>query len=121
MTIQTAITNLYKAMTDNNKSALESLLSDKLTYGHSAGLLDTKQSLVDDVTSNKSRFTKVALSADEIIMHGDDIAVARHRLQGDFVTNNVAGGVADLGVMQVWQKQNGQWILIARQAFKWVG
>jgi ketosteroid isomerase-like protein len=46
-----------------------------------------------------------------------DIALVRHKLFGD---SNSGGKPSEvkLGVLLVWQKQQGKWRLLARQAYK---
>ena len=105
---------LRKAMIAADKMALEDLAADKLSYGHSSGLVENKAAFVDQFVTGKSVFKTITLSDQTIKMAGK-VAIVRHHLTGDTNNNNVAGK-ADIIILQVWQKQKGKWKLLARQA-----
>ena len=110
------VEKLRKAMVDADKTTLESLVSDKLSYGHSVGLVEDKRTLVDNIMNGKSDFVSINLT-DQTISISDNNAIVRHKL--DAVTNNDGKpGEAHLLVLMVWQKKAGKWILLARQAVK---
>lgn len=114
--VKGAVEALRKAMVDADKSALESLAAEDLTYGHSSGQLENKQEFVDKIVSGKSDFTSINLE-DQTVKVTGDVAIVRHKLRGE--TNNAGTpGKVNLGVLLVWQKQNGKWKLLARQAVK---
>ena len=99
-----------------DKSSLDGLTAADLSYGHSNGLIENKQAFIDYLLSGKSIFTSIDL-ADQTIKISGDVAIVRHHLTA--VTNNDhVPGKADLFVLLIWQKQNGQWKLLARQAVK---
>jgi hypothetical protein len=64
-----------------------------------------------------SAFRRIDLS-DQTISLVDNEAIVRHLLTGETV--NPAGQVTPvrIGVLQVWQKQGGDWKLLARQAYR---
>lgn len=110
------VENLRKAMVDADKSTLQSLVSDKLSYGHSSGAVEDKKLFVDNVMTGKSDFVSIGLT-DQTISISDNNAIVRHKL--DAVTNNDGKrGEAHLLVLMVWQNKGGNWILLARQAVK---
>jgi ketosteroid isomerase-like protein len=111
-----AVENLRKAMIDGDRAALESLASDQLSYGHSGGHIDDKKEFVEKLASGKSDFVTIEL-ADQTISVTGKTAIVRHKLNA---TTNDGGkpGEVHLLVLLVWQKQNGKWILLARQAVK---
>lgn len=110
------VENLRKAMVDADKSTLQSLVSDKLSYGHSSGAVEDKKLFVDNVMTGKSDFVSIGLT-DQTISISDNNAIVRHKL--DAVTNNDGKpGEAHLLVLMVWQKKAGKWTLLARQAVK---
>jgi hypothetical protein len=49
--VASAVEKLRQAMVDGNKEALESITSDKLSYGHSSGLVENKTEFVDKLVS----------------------------------------------------------------------
>ena len=105
---------LRKAMIAADKTALEDLTAEELSYGHSSGLVEDKTAFVDQFVTGKSVFKTITLSDQTIKMAGN-VAIVRHHLTGDTNNNNVPGK-ADIIILHVWQKQKGQWKLLARQA-----
>ena len=111
-----AVEKLKKAMLDGDKKALESLASDQLSYGHSAGYVEDKKEFIDKLVTGKSDFVTMNLT-DQTIRISDNNAIVRHKL--DAITkDNGKDGEAHLLVLTVWQKKGGQWKLLARQAVK---
>jgi ketosteroid isomerase-like protein len=114
--VEAAVEKLRKAMIAADKAVLENLTSNELSYGHSSGLVEDKAAFVDQFVTGKSVFKTITL-ADQSIKMAGNTAIVRHRLTGDTNNSNVPGKV-DIIVMLVWQKQNGEWKLLARQAAK---
>jgi ketosteroid isomerase-like protein len=114
--VAAVVESLRKAMVDPDKPALEKLTMDELSYGHSNGMIQTKQEFIEALTSGKSDFVTIDLSQQTIKVVGQT-ALVRHILSG---TTNDGGkpGTVKLSVLQVWQKVNGDWKLLARQAVK---
>lgn len=110
--VATAVDNLRKGMLDGDKIILEKMTAPELTYGHSSGLMEDRTAFVEALVSGKSDFTKIELTNQSIKIAGNT-ALVRHELHGE-----TSGGPVNLGVLLVWQKQQGEWKLLARQAFK---
>lgn len=112
-----AIDALSEAMIAVDRSRLEALTADGLSYGHSAGRVENKQQFVDYLVSRASSFRSINLSDKSVSVIGNT-AIARHILSGETV--NPAGQVTPvrIGVMQVWQKSGNDWRLLARQAYR---
>jgi Domain of unknown function (DUF4440) len=107
---------LRKAMIAADKTMLGELAAEELSYGHSSGLVEDKAAFIDDLVTGKSVFKSITLSDQNIKIAGN-VAIVRHHLTGDTNNKNVPGK-ADIIVLLIWQKQNGQWKLLARQAAK---
>lgn len=107
---------LRVAMIDADASQLKALTASDLNYGHSGGHVENQSEFIDKIVSGKSDFVTIELH-DQNVRIMKDIAIVRHTL---VATTNDSGkpGEVNLGVMQIWQKQHGQWKLLARQAFK---
>ncbi|MBV9986105.1 MAG: nuclear transport factor 2 family protein [Chitinophagaceae bacterium] len=114
--ILAAIDQLKKAMISGERSALEAIASDKLSYGHSSGLVENKAEFVEHIASGKSDFVTIDLSEQTITIE-DNIAVVRHLLNATTNDNNTPG-TARIKVLLVWKKEHGKWKLLARQAVK---
>jgi hypothetical protein len=110
------VERLRLAMIDANRSELEELVSEKLSYGHSGGAVDSKTDFVEKIVSGRSDFVTIEL-ADQTISVSGKTALVRHKLNA---TTNDSGkpGEVHLLVLLVWQKQKGKWKLLARQAVK---
>jgi ketosteroid isomerase-like protein len=111
-----AVEKLRKAMIDGNKEELESIVMDKLSYGHSGGHVEGKAEFVDKIVTGKSDFVTIDLSDQTIAISGNT-AIVRHKLEAK---TNDGGKPADvhLLVLLIFQKEHKQWKLLARQAVK---
>lgn len=114
--VATAVESLRKAMVDADKGNLEKYAAPELSYGHSSGKVETKAEFVEAIASGKSDFVSIDLSNQTIKMAGNT-AIVRHVLTGATNDNGVAGNIK-LAILTVWQKQKGEWKLLARQAVR---
>ena len=114
--VTAAVEALTKAMLQADRAALERLVADQLSYGHSSGLVETKAQFVNVIANRKTVYKSITLSEPSTVMAGDN-AVVRHIFSN---TTETAGKTASInvGILQVWQKQAGNWKLLARQAFR---
>lgn len=114
--VASAVEALKKAMIDADKTALESIAADALSYGHSNGKVEDKAEFVRAIVSGESDFVTINLTEQTIKIAGN-AAIVRHKLSA--TTNNSGKpGTANLALLMVWQKQKGGWKLLARQAVK---
>jgi hypothetical protein len=114
--IAEAVETLRNAMINADAVILDKIIAEELSYGHSGGNIENKKEFVESLTSGKSDFITMDLTA-QTIKVVDKTALVRHKLSAQ--TNNA--GVAstiNLFVLLVWQKQGGVWKLLARQAAK---
>jgi hypothetical protein len=114
--VATAVESLRKALIDPEKTTLDALVLDELTYGHSSGVVQDKATFEEALLSKSSDFVTIDLSQQTIRVVGNT-AWVRHILSA---TTNDGGkpGTAHLSVLLIWVKQKGQWRLLARQAVK---
>ncbi len=103
-------------MIDSNKTDLENIASDALSYGHSSGKTQDKAAFVDAIVSRQSDFVTINLT-DQTISVKDQTAIVRHKFSAQTNDGGKPGSV-NIGVMQIWVKEKGKWILLGRQAFK---
>ena len=111
-----AVESLKNAMINADKNLLESLVADKLSYGHSGGAIDDKKAFVEKIVSGQSDFVSIDLSEQTISISGNT-SIVRHILKAKTNDGGKPGEV-NLRILLVWQKQNGGWKLLARQAVK---
>lgn len=110
------VEKLRVAMIAADKEVLDELTAPSLNYVHSTGRLETKQEFIENLLSGKSDFVTMDLTDHAITLNGN-VAIVRHKLSAQ-TNDGGKPGSANIGVMQVWQKQDGIWKLIGRQAFK---
>lgn len=112
-----AVEQLRKAMVNADKTALENIVAEKLSYGHSSGAVDDKKIFVEKIVSGQSGFVNIDLSEQTISISGD-VALVRHIFKAKTDDAGKAPGEVNIKVLLVWQKQKGGWKLLARQAVK---
>ena len=114
--VAAAVETLTKAMIDGNRTALENISSDALSYGHSSGKVQDKAAFVEAIVSGQSDFVTINLT-DQTIVVKDKTAIVRHKLSAQTNDGGKPGNV-NLGVILVWVKEKGNWKLLGRQAYK---
>ncbi len=114
--IEVSVTQLYAAMIEKNKSVLQNLTMDKLTYGHSSGKVEDKSEYVDGVLNGAFQFSSIT-PTDQTISVVGDVGIVRHIFKAEG-TNDSTPAKVNIGCLMVFQKQNNSWKLLARQAFK---
>jgi ketosteroid isomerase-like protein len=114
--VAAAVESLKKAMIDADKAGLQKITAEQLSYGHSSGKVEDKTTFIENIVSGKSDFVTIDLTNQTIAVSGD-AAIVRHTLSA---TTNDSGnpGSVKLNILLIWQKQKGEWKLLARQAVK---
>lgn len=114
--VAAAAEKLRVAMIDPTREALAALVDDSLSYGHSAGKVDTKTSFIEDLLAGRSDFVTIVITDQTIKILGDT-AIVRHSLAAQ-TNDSGKPGTVSLKVLGIWQKQGGVWKMIARQAVR---
>ena len=115
--VAAAAERLRIAMVDPTAAALGALVADDLSYGHSGGRVDTKDSFIGDLVAGKSDFVSITITEQTIKVVGGDTAIVRHTLAADTLDSGKPGKVA-LKILGIWKKQGNDWKLLARQAVR---
>jgi hypothetical protein len=115
--VAAAAERLRIAMVDPTRPALSALVADELSYGHSGGKVDTKESFIADLLDGKSDFVTITITEQTVKVVDARTAIVRHSLAADTNDSGKPGKVA-LKILGVWQKQGGDWKLLARQAVR---
>lgn len=110
-----AVKRLNQAMIDGNYIALDQLTSKDLSYGHSSGLVETKDAYITAIVDGVSGFSSIELSEQSIDVV-DNVAIVRHKFYAGTDNKDQPPGTLSLSVLQIWQKHKGKWLLLARQA-----
>lgn len=107
---------LRKAQLEADRASLAQVTSDQVSYGHSDGRVETKEQFINGVMTRKQTVKSLAFPELKVAVVGN-AAIARHiylaesELEGKQTTTKI-------GALQVWQKQDGAWKLLARQGFR---
>jgi len=112
-----AVETLRKAMVSADKTTLDGITLDQLTYGHSSGKLEDKKTFVENITNGNSHFLDITLT-DQTITVVKETAIVRHKLSANTDDKGKGPGKVELYILLVWQKNGGKWKLLARQAVK---
>lgn len=102
---------------DKDSIVLESLLSDKLTYGHSSGKLETKKVMIHNAVNSTMVYPGFVSDSIKVIIEGNT-ALTRLVIKSDKTIDKGVEGTLHLGLLLVWVKENKDWKLIGRQAVK---
>jgi ketosteroid isomerase-like protein len=115
--VEEKVEQLRKAMVDADSLMLDKLASANLIYGHSGGHIDDKKEFVSKIASGKSDFVTIDLSEMTYSVVNKKLVVVRQTFKSK---TNDGGKPAEIFmyVMLVWEKQKGDWKLVARQAAK---
>ena len=114
--LKKSIDEFRTATLKQDKAKLEQLIADQVSYGHSDARVDTKASLINGIMTRKAVVKSIDFPELTVALVGN-AAVARHL----YVSESEVEGKPQstkIGALQVWQKQDGGWKLLARQGFK---
>ncbi len=114
--VEAIVNQLTAAMISGERTELEIVASEHLSYGHSGGHVEGKSEFVEKIASGKSDFVTIDITDQTIDIVGKT-AIVRHQFNA---TTNDGGkpGIVKLKVLLIFQKENGVWKLLARQAVK---
>ena len=115
--VEAAVSNLTKAMLAADRTKLESLVVEQVSYGHSGGVVQDKKDFVGVIADKKTVYKSIELSKQTVVVVGNN-AIVRHAWESESGPGDGKWNVSKIGVLQVWQKQGADWKLLARQAFK---
>jgi len=107
---------LREALLKADKTQLERLSADQLSYGHSDGKVQGKAEFIDGVMTRKATVKSITFPDIKVSVAGD-AAIARHLYESESETDGKPNNVK-IGMLSVWQKQVGNWKLLARQGYK---
>lgn len=114
--VEKAVNDLKNAMISADTVKLTSLVSDDLSYGHSGGKIEDKAAFIQAFVSGHSDFVTIDLSEQKVRVYKNN-EVVTHILNGT-TNDNGKPGTVKLSILTVWNKQNNQWKMVARQAVR---
>jgi ketosteroid isomerase-like protein len=107
---------LREALLKADKAQLERLTAEQVSYGHSDGRVQNKAEFIDGVMTRKATVKSLNFPDLKIAVAGD-AAIARHLYESESEMDGKTTNTK-IGTLQVWQKQGGNWKLLARQGYK---
>jgi ketosteroid isomerase-like protein len=113
--VEEAINTLYQAYINPQREIIEPLVADELIYIHSGGKIEDKEAFINGLL-NGSQFLTTQCENSIIRIKGNT-AIANHVLVIE-TSKNDTYTKKSIGVTLVFQKEQDQWLLLARQAYK---
>jgi hypothetical protein len=111
-----SIEALRQGILQQDKAKLDQVAASQISYGHSDGRTETKEQFINGVMNRKPVQKSLTFPELKVFVVGNT-AVARHIYLGESELDGKPS-TTRIGALQVWQKQDGGWKLLARQGFK---
>ena len=114
--VKQAVEALRKAMLTQDKAKLETLTAEQLSYSHSDARIEDKAKFIDGVMTRKAVVKSIDFPNLTVAIAGNN-AIVRHQWVSE---SELDGKVTNtkIGVLQVWQKQDSGWKLLARASYR---
>ena len=114
--VKKAVEELKVAYLKQDKATLEAMTLPQLSYSHSDARLEDKAKFIEGVMGRKATVKSLEFPEMTVQVVGNT-AIVRHLWVSQ---TELEGKVTDtkIGVMQVWQKQDGGWKLLARSSYR---
>ena len=114
--VKQAVEALRKAILAQDKAKLETLTAEQLSYSHSDARLEDKAKFIDAIMTRKAVVKSIDFPDLTVAIAGNN-AIVRHLWVSE---SELDGKVTNtkIGVLQVWQKQDSAWKLLARASFR---
>lgn len=115
--VWTKVEALNKAIFETKDSAaIQDLVAENVTYGHSTGLIENKPVMLHAAVSSPDVYKNLSLERLGTTYAGQT-AVVRYILRAEVLKDSNTSPL-NISIMQVWGKDKGKWKLYARQAIK---
>lgn len=115
--IEKSVEALRQAMIQPDRNQLDVLVMEELSYGHSNGRIEDKETFIGNLLNGNSNFEEITISDQQITVN-KKTAIVRHQLFAKTNDKGKGPGEVNLHIMTVWVKRGGSWKLLARQAVK---
>ena len=114
--VKKAVEELKAAWLKQDKVKLEAITLPQLSYSHSDARLEDKAKFIEGVIGRKATVKSLEFPEMTVQVVGNT-AIVRHLWVSQ---TELEGKVTDtkIGVIQVWQKQDGGWKLLARASYR---
>ena len=94
---------------------LAAIFADELHYAHSSGLIDTKQSFIESLTTGRTKYHSIDYEKREFTFPAPGVALMRGRVR---IRAESPTGPSDnvLSFLAVWRLEEGRWKFLAWQS-----
>jgi hypothetical protein len=96
-------------------AGLRRMLSETLTYQHSNGATDTKESLIEKIVSGRTRYKRMDYLARNFTVAADDVVLMHGRVHFHAVSGERELN-ATMSFLAVWRLEQGEWRFFAWQS-----
>jgi hypothetical protein len=117
VSLKVAMKKLDKALIEKDYSALQMVLHNDVSYGHSNAWVQNKNDIINDLKSTKLVYSKIENNDVMIVVINKDWATVRTNTNAEGSVSGTAFNLK-LHVLQVWMKTKMGWQLLARQSTK---
>ena len=114
--IAQGIETLRRGLLEGDKAKLDQVAAAQISYGHSDGRVENKEQFINGVVTRKQVVKSLTFPELKVTVVGN-AAIARHIYLGESELDGKQT-TTRIGALQLWQKQDGGWKLIARQGFR---
>lgn len=115
--IKNVILQLDQALTSKDTVALRRILHRQLSMGHSNGLIEDKEALLQHVRNGYLKYDSIVEDGNAVIQLVQDVATVRRNIKVNGALQGTAFAVK-LQVLEVWIMTDGTWQLLCRQSVK---
>lgn len=106
------------AQVARDAKALDGLCAEELSYSHSDAHIEDKSTFIKNATSDKSKFLSLEYKDPWIRVVGDTAIVRFHWVAESETIPESKKNATNLHILMIWQKQSGEWKLLARASTK---
>lgn len=108
---------LDNALKKNDTIDLKLILHTQLSLGHSNGLTEDKNTLLEHLNSGYLKYNRIEEEGMKQVQFVQNIATVRRQVKVSGALNGLSFDIK-LNVLEVWLKENRAWELLCRQSVK---
>lgn len=101
----------YRAVVDGDLAVLEELFADELSYAHSSGDVDTRETYLEKLRTRYYVYRRIDHPVDRVVLVGD-CALVVGRMVADLEVQGRPKQLDQLA-LAVWTRARGPWQLLA--------
>ncbi|GAA4397577.1 hypothetical protein GCM10023187_07200 [Nibrella viscosa] len=106
----------FSAQVTNNFAVLEQVLDNDLTYTHSSGNTDSKQTFIQSLKDGKTKYEAIDVQEQTVRVYGNTAII--NGLAAVKVTSNNETRTMNLRYTDVYLKRGNDWKLVAWQSLR---